>query len=234
MQVEPKTLVARLTKTGVQCLDAAAGAAAGAGNYEITVEHFLLQLLADDAGQTARILEHAGADRRALSLGLERSVRQMRKGHAGRPTFSQTVFQWIEESWVVASLELGHSRVCTGVLFAQLVQRQGVYLEDHHPELSELPKNLLSDLPQIIEGSSEDPGRGGSRDAAAAGAPNASADTAIARFTLNMTEQAREGRIDPVLGRHREIRQLIDILSRRRKNNPVITGEPGAPGSKPG
>ena len=229
MQVEPKTLVRRLTSTATQCLEAAVGAGASAGHYEITVEHLLLQLLVGDTGQPAAIFQEHGRDRRGVVRQLEKTIQLMRTGHSGRPTFSQTVFQWIEEAWVVGSLELGHARVCTGVLLAQLIRRRGSYLDDHYPELDEFPGNLIKELPDIIEASDESPGYESASDSRgpATSAPGGGGDTAISRFTQNLTDQAKEGRIDPVLGRHREIRQVIDILSRRRKNNPVITGEPG-------
>ncbi len=229
MQVEAKTLVRRLTKNATRALEAAVGRAAGAGHYEITVEHLVAQLLADEAGETAKILEHLGADRRELAARIERALRAQRAGHTGRPTFSETLFQLIEDAWIVGSLELGHAKISSGIIFTQLLRRPGRYLEDDYPELEALPKaSLLHDLPALLAASPELVELGAAPSVGGAAAPaGAQSDSALGRFTTNVTEQARGGKLDPVLGRHREIRQIIDILSRRRKNNPVIVGEPG-------
>ncbi|MBN8614241.1 MAG: type VI secretion system ATPase TssH [Deltaproteobacteria bacterium] len=235
MQVEAKTLVRRLTKPATRALEGAIGAAASAGHYEITVEHLLVQLLSDDKGETAHILEHYKADRRAALTQLERVVRAQRSGHTGRPTFSETLFQLIEEAWVVGSLELGDDKIRTGVIFAQVLRRLGRFLDDGHTELEAIPSaSVVRELPTILAGSAEatelggpSTGGGAAAGGAAAAAGPGGPDSALGRFTTNLTQQARDGKIDPVLGRHREIRQVIDILSRRRKNNPVIVGEPG-------
>jgi type VI secretion system protein VasG len=234
MQVEAKTLVRRLTKAATRALEGAVGAAASAGHYEITVEHFLVQLLTDDKGEPARILDQYKVDRRAQLVHLERVLRGARSGHTGRPTFSESLFQLIEDAWVVGSLELGDDKIRTGVIFAQVIRKIGRYLDDGFTELESIPAGtLVRELPTILAGSPEaaelgGPASGGGSAAVPGGGPPGSApDSALARFTTNVTQQAREGKIDPVLGRHREIRQVIDILSRRRKNNPVIVGEPG-------
>ncbi len=231
MQVEPKTLVRRLSRPATRALEAAVGAAATAGHYEIGIEHMLIAMLSDETGEPARILDHHQCDRRGLITQLERAMRGFRNGHTGRPTFSESLFQWIEDAWLVGSLELGDTRVRTGVLFAQLLRRRHRYLDDGYAELEAIPTGaLIKELPSILEGSPEATEAGGGASATpggAAGPSTPASDSAIARFTTNFTQLAKEGRIDPVLGRHREIRQLIDVLSRRRKNNPVIVGEPG-------
>jgi len=230
MHADPKTLVRRLSPPAVRALEAAVGAAASAGHFEITIEHVVHQLLGGETGEVALLLAHLRCDRASLAGQFARKLNAIRGGHTGKPSFSESVFEWFEEAWMLGSLEFGDTRIRTGVLFAQLLRRTGRYLDETPAELEGLVTSaLLQELPLVLaqsteigEGATSAVGKGGST-----GQPAPDSDSAIARFTTNFTTQAREGRIDPVLGRHREIRQLIDILSRRRKNNPVIVGEPG-------
>jgi type VI secretion system protein VasG len=230
MRVEAKSLVRKLTPSATRLLEAAVGRAATGGFYEIAVEHLLSALLQPEEGDVARMLHEAGADRVRLLGRLERVLERMKTGHSGRPVISERVFTWIEDAWVYASVELGAVHLRSGHLFLQLLARPDRYLGESFPELEEVDvaavkeslEEVLSASPEAREVASEK-GSGQAAGAAAAGG----AGEALRRFTTDFTERAREGKIDPIFGRHREIRQLVDILTRRRKNNPIIVGEPG-------
>ena len=229
MRVAAKSLVRKLTPTATRALEAAVGRAAGAGAQEIVVEHLLAQLLAPDEGDVARIFHNWNVDRKKLEQRVERELQRMKTGNPGRPVISENVFNWIEEAWLLASVELGATTLRTGHLLLQLVAKPERYTGELYPELEAFKlDDVKADLEVVLAPSPESieaapiavPG-------AAPGAPGAAGGEALARFCQNFTQRAREGKIDPIFGRHREIRQMIDILARRRKNNPIIVGEPG-------
>ncbi len=229
MRVEARALVRKLTPTATRALEAAVGRAAGAGFYEITVEHLLAQLLEPDEGDVARLFHNWSVDRKKLASRVERELQRMKTGNPGRPVISESVFGWMEDAWVVASVELGATSLRSGHLVLQLLAKPDRYTGEAYPELEafrldEVKRDLdvvLAPSPESVEAAPT----------VAAGEPGAARGAgggeALARFTQNFTQRAREGKIDPIFGRHREIRQVVDILARRRKNNPIIVGEPG-------
>jgi type VI secretion system protein VasG len=231
MRVEAKSLVRKLTPTATRALEAAVGRAAQGGYYELTVEHFLASLLEPDEGDVALMLQQHGADRRRLASRVERTLSDMKTGNPGRPVISEGVFNWLEDAWLAASVELGALKLRTGHLLLQLAARPDRYTGEAYPEVENLDVDAVKrDLAELLARSPEAaealvdgaPAPAG----AAAGRPAAGGE-ALARFATNFTQRAREGKIDPIFGRHREIRQLVDILARRRKNNPIVVGEPG-------
>ena len=236
--VEPKTLVRRLTPTATKALEACVSRAASSRCYEITVEHLLLELCSSEDGDAARILYQFEQDRVRLLGRLEKAVSGLRQGNAGKPTFSGSLFQWMEDAWTVSSLETDSTRLRSGALLLQFIANPGRYSAESLPELEAIPRDQLrKELSDIVAPSKESlevgvAGPGGAAASGAAAGPGAASVAAgtsenLARFCENVTQKARDGKIDPVFGRHQEIRQLVDILSRRRKNNPIIVGEPG-------
>ena len=229
MRVEPKALIRKLTPTATRLLEAAVGRAASGGFYEITVEHFLATLLEPDEGDVARILHNWTIDKQKLHARVERELQRQRTGHSGRPVISERIFTWLEDAWLTASVAQGAMALRTGHLLLQLVARPDRYMAEAWPELEALPleelqrdfETVVAPSPESVDAQATVPGEG---PPPPGGAPRAEA---LARFTTNFTQRAREGKIDPIFGRHREIRQLVDILARRRKNNPIIVGEPG-------
>ncbi|MET0341194.1 MAG: type VI secretion system ATPase TssH [Polyangiales bacterium] len=230
MQVDPKALIRRLTPTATAALEAAVGRASSGQYYEIVPEHLLLTLLARDDGEAALLLAQHGCDRDALLLEIERALTRMRTGNAGRPMFARTLFDWLEDAWLLTSVEHGATALRSGALLAAFALDAAKYSAESYAALARVPREALRvDLYDALSATAE------ARELTAAPARGA-ADTsrkhgaeaeALAKFTVSFTDEARAGKIDPVFGRHREIRQMIDILSRRRKNNPIIVGEPG-------
>ncbi len=231
MRLDPKSLVRRLTPTATRLLEAAVGRAAGGQFYEIVPEHFLATLLEPEQGDAALLLSHYGKSRSALLGRIERSIEKLRSGNGARPVISQAVFTWLQDAWLIASVERGATFLRSADLLATFAAHAGSYSAESYPELEQLPHDQLrTTLDEVVASSPETPEtvrtqvEGGAK---AAGYQGSGQGGALARFTVSFTQLARDGKIDPVLGRHREIRQLIDILSRRRKNNPMIVGEPG-------
>jgi type VI secretion system protein VasG len=228
MRVEPKALIRRLTPSATRLLESAVGRAVGAGVYEIAVEHLLAAMLEPDEGDSARILHNWNVDRKQLLARVERGLQRQKTGNTGRPVIADRVLLWIEDAWLTASVELGASQLRSGHLLFQLVARPDRYTGESYPELEALDEaTLRKDLEVVLAPSPESLEAAPFEPGAKQPAPGATGGEALSRFTTNFTQRARDQQIDPVFGRHREIRQMIDILARRRKNNPIIVGEPG-------
>ncbi len=233
MLVEPKALVRRLTPTATRLLEEGVSRAASSRCYEIIVEHLLSVMLEQEQGDSALLLQHHDVDRLKLKAHVDRVLTSIRAGNSGRPVFSESLFQWMEDAWVVASVEGGAVRLRSGYLLAQLVFRPGRYTSESYPELEGVSKDAVKgSLEEVLASSPEAvdvvpaavPSAAGG---AGAPVPGAVGTEALRKYATCFTERARAGKIDPIFGRHREIRQMIDILARRRKNNPILVGEPG-------
>ncbi len=229
MRVEPKILVRRLGPAATRMLEGAVGAAATGQFYEITCEHLLQKIIEPDDGDAAIILQFFGQRRANLQQNLQRALERMKTGNAGRPVFSETLFQWIEDAWLFASLTYGVTFLRSGHLLLQFIDMGRRYSGDTFHELDAIDiRELRKNFEDIVAGSPETPPAPSAAAAAAAAGPRpAAGEEALQRFTTSYTDDARAGKIDPIFGRHTEIRQIIDILGRRRKNNPIIVGEPG-------
>jgi type VI secretion system protein VasG len=230
-KIDIKPLFQRLNAFCTRSLEGAAGLCISRGHYEVSVEHVLLKMLEDPAGDPALILLHFDADVAKLQRSLQRAVEAFRSGNAGKPVFSPVLVEWIKDGWLVASVEWSLPEIRSAALVAVLVSDPGRYLADDHPELDKVrAEELRRSHADIVAGSPEEttlrrdlPAAGPVSAGAAPGAPGG----ALARFATNFTAAARAGKVDPVFGRDREIRQAIDILARRRKNNPIVVGEAG-------
>ena len=228
MRVEPKAIVRRLNPTCTAMLESAVAHAASGRFYEIVPEHLLLALLASEDTDAAAILAHVHQDPRRLRERVGRVCELMRSGNAGRPVFAENLFQWLEDSWVFASLQFGAGEIRSGHLLLMFASRGHRYCADSFPELAALPVEAIrKELEAIVAGSKESAAAPGVEPHGPAATPGVVGDDTLRRFTTSYTEKARAGKIDPIFGRSAEIRQLVEILARRRKNNPIIVGEPG-------
>jgi type VI secretion system protein VasG len=228
MDIDPKALVRRLTPTATRLLEAAAGRAANSQCYEVVPEHFLATMLEPNDGDAAILLKRCEQDRRGLIERVTRALQRLRTGNAGRPKLSENLLLWLRDAWMVASVERGSTCVRSADLIATFAENQHKYGAETYPELSALPhaalRSMLYDEVPGGETLEAEPSTPTLPAAKGTGKPGSEA---LSRFTVSFTGLARDGKLDPVLGRHKEIRQLIDILSRRRKNNPILVGEPG-------
>jgi len=240
MLVDHKSLLKRLTKNCVAALEAGATQAVQARHYEITIEHFLLALLDDASSDIAFIVSHYDLNPSQLRSTLQRGLDELRQGNSGRPTFSPVLLEWMQDAWVVGSVDLGWQKIRSGVLFLRLVQQPNKYSTSGIGIVLEgIPKeDMKKNLPTILTGSKEGEDVAGTSQGAtgsqgAPGGPNlgdkgsVNPESALGKFCIDYTGKARANQIDPVFGREREIRQIIDILARRRKNNPIIVGDSG-------
>jgi type VI secretion system protein VasG len=231
VEVDLKALVGRLNRFCTRALEAAAGNCVSRTNYEVTVEHLLQALLEDTSADAQHILRSFEVDAGRVLKQLARDLDNLRSGNAGRPVFSPLLTNWFQGAWLTASIEHAQAEIRGGNLIEALIGAaarlaSGDYIDLLAPiKRDELRKNFH----QIVAGSSE-MAMAADRAAPSSGVPGAQPSkdgTALQRFCQNFTERARKGELDPVFGRDREIRQMIDILARRRKNNPICVGEPG-------
>jgi type VI secretion system protein VasG len=230
MDVDIKGLIRKLNRFCTRSLEAGAGLAISRGHYEVTTEHMFLQLLEDPQGDVQQILHHFGINPAPLLGGLQRDLEGMRSGSSGKPVFSPLMLEWFQDAWLLSSVEYGERQIRSGVLLLALSLRPERYTgADLLQYLDGIKRDeLRTDLYRITVGSRETEGPSQEPGAVPTGRPGVPAEeTAIGRFMIDFTERARADQIDPVFGRDREIRQMIDILARRRKNNPIVVGEPG-------
>ena len=231
-----KTLLERLNDHCAETLDAAAGFASGRTHYEVSIEHMLIKFLEDGSGDLTRIFRAFNIDADTLWQGMLQHLAKNRSGNSGKPSFSPFMLQWFEQAWINASLYYGHDHIRSGVLFDALLEIKDRLPGGHFSLLDGIPQETLrQDFRSITEGSVESLAstqKQASNVSEGAGKSGASISAtpdggALAQFTIDVTARARAGEIDPVFGRDNEIRQMVDILSRRRKNNPILVGEPG-------
>lgn len=230
MRVDPKALVRRLNPTSTKALEQAVSEAASGRYYEIVPEHMLLALCRVEDGDVGHILHFYRKDQVKLVAALEKALQRMRTGNAARPVFAESLFNWFEDTWVAASLERGSVMLRSGDLLWQFLERPGRYTAETFDELEAIDTDeLRKDFDAAIAASSEtvETATATSAQAGPAQVRGTPGREALDKFTISFTDKARNGEIDPIFGRDREIRQVVDILARRRKNNPIIVGEPG-------
>jgi type VI secretion system protein VasG len=194
---------------------------------EIRIEHLLLKMLETPLSDVRQILKVAEVDVEELKALLQPSPADNGYGQ-GYPSFSPMLVEWLQDSWLLASAELQHAQLRSGVMLLVLLMTPQRYLPGSVTRLlAKVNRELLrQQFDEWVKESAETQvtTTPGGKTAQAALPADASL---LARFTVNVTEQARQGSLDPVLCRDHEIDLMIDILSRRRKNNPIVVGEAG-------
>ncbi|MCU1258162.1 MAG: ATPase domain protein [Bryobacterales bacterium] len=234
MNVNLKSLIGRLDDAARGALESAAGLCLSRTHYDIEVEHFLLKAMDGADTDVARIFYHFAIDKSKLQKELERSLDKLKAGNARTPAISPSVLKMLTTAWTLGSIDFGAGQIRTGFALLALVSDSELarMAKEVSKELAKIePEALRKDFLSIVAGSSEESGSlpsAGTSASHGAQAPKTGGKTPnLDQYTVNLTENARAGKIDPVLGRDFEIRQVIDILTRRRQNNPILTGEAG-------
>ncbi|EGA3617063.1 type VI secretion system ATPase TssH [Salmonella enterica] len=227
IQIDLATLVKRLAPFAKQALEAAASECMSQQAAEITVAHVLLQMLATPRSDFRVIAERAeiGADDLRQALTVENYAAA--RSSDSYPSFSPMLVEWLKEAWLLASAEMQQTELRGGVLLLALLHSPLRYLP---PAAARLLTAINRDLlRQDFAGWTKESAESVilNADGQAASAIADTGNTLLARYAKNMTDDARQGRLDPVLCRDNEIDLMIDILCRRRKNNPVVVGEAG-------
>jgi type VI secretion system protein VasG len=236
MNVNLKSLVGRLNDVTRNALEGAAGLCLSRTNYDVEVEHILAKLLEQDDTDLHKIAAHYEVNIDRLNKDVSIALDRLKSGNSRTPGLSDRIPRWIQDAWLLASVDFGSARVRSGHMILALVGNDSFarIARDISKEFEHIsPEDLQTRLPEITADSGE------ARDAVALGESGGVSDGApvasgvpgktksLDQFTEDLTAKARAGKIDPVLGRDLEIRQIVDILTRRRQNNPILTGEAG-------
>jgi type VI secretion system protein VasG len=235
MNVNLKPLIATLNDTCRGALEAAAGLCLSRTNYDVDIEHLLLKLVDIEDTDFACIIRHFEIDPARLNRDITRALDRLKTGNSRTPALSPHLPRLIQDAWLLASIEYESPKIRSGHILLSLLTSEAlarlareISKEFHCISVETLRKNFAEittgsheskDHVNIAHQSSDD------KDAPNIGAGGKT--KALDQFTVDLTTKARKGDIDPVLGRDFEIRQVIDILTRRRQNNPILTGEAG-------
>lgn len=245
MKSDLKELIGKLNGTCRTCLETAAALCVSQTNYNVEMEHFLVRLLEVPDSDLNRILKNYDLDPSDINRELMAAIDQFDRGNNRTPAFSLHLMQMFEEGWIMSSLVFGEPQIRSGAILLGLLSHEalrGVLIESSKT-LLDIPRHKLrQDVKELCKGTAEDSGPKavapkrdtGNKENGSSSATGDKSTTntqsknpALDQFTINLTERAREGKIDPIQGRDFEIRQVIDILTRRRQNNPILTGEAG-------
>jgi len=232
MSINLKTLIGKLNETTRGAATRAANICMGMNHAEVDIEHMFVALLGQQDCDLCTVARKCSISLTALDADLRKELRTFRIGNERVPVFSQRMQTLLEHAWLIASLGLPQpDQVRSLHLLLALLTEPGLtqYAVRSSALFGQFPVDELKHKPQkYLHGSGES--------TAAATEPEHGGDPAghlmrptpaLDQFTSNLTQQAREGKLDPVIGREAEIRQAVDILTRRRQNNPILTGEAG-------
>lgn len=226
IQIDLPTLVNRLHPIARHALESAAAHCVSLQEAEITVPQVLRQMVATPLSDVRLILNHAGVDLDELQALLDQRITSYQTVTQAYPSFSPLLVEWLQDSWLLASTEMEHGQLRSGVMLLTLLLSPLRYLTPAaNRVLSPVNRELLrQNFAQWTSDSAEIPQCDKGNDTAVGASVS---DSLLTRYASNMTEQARSGKLDPVLCRDTEIDLMIDILCRRRKNNPIVVGEAG-------
>jgi type VI secretion system protein VasG len=235
MGVDSAALIKTLNKTCLNALQSAAGLCLSRTNPSVEVEHWLVKLIELPESDLSRVFRNFEVDTSHVLRDLTRVIDGFRTGNQRTPTLSLKIDQLVRAAWVLASIQYQARQVRSGTLLLALLDDEelGRLARDSARELRKIKTDLLQpNLMKLVAGSSEDAEEaateGGAPGVGPAQRPTGMTQTpGLDQFTINLTERARKGEIDPVIGREAEVRQMVDILIRRRQNNPILTGEAG-------
>lgn len=237
MNLDLKTLVGKLNPTCRKALETAASFCASQTHYNVEIEHYLLKLIEQQDTDITRLLRYYEVKEQDVVRDLTLSMETFKRGNSRNPALSEHIQKLLQEAWMVSSLHMGSNVIRSGSVLVALYENDALrrMIAEVCLPLAKISRDRLkNDIKDIIRGSSEDTQKqsdatGGSSTASGSQQDDDSpaSTTALAQYTVDLTAEARAGKIDPIQGRDTEIRQIIDILTRRRQNNPILTGEAG-------
>ncbi|CAD6528392.1 Protein ClpV1 [Paraburkholderia hiiakae] len=249
MTLDLKTLVARLEREPREALERATQHCLRETHFAVEIEHWLLTLAEPEGGDFACVLPHFGVDRAALSAEIRTAIARFKRGNTGIPSFSTDLLVWLQDALVQSTVVLQQPRVRAATLLIALLENDALRARIVHaaPTLLRVasaalranfavwlaPGEAAAPLAPLVPLPPDAPleaaiGDNASLPALAGALERAApAPALLDQYTLDLTAEARAGRIDPIIGRNAEIRQTLDILLRRRQNNPLLVGAPG-------
>jgi len=244
VSVNLKSLIGKLNETCRRALEGAAGLCLSRTNYNVEIEHWLVKLLEIPNTDLAALLRQYEVDTSRLIRAVTGAIDRLPTGNARPPALAPQIVDLIRAAWLIASVEYGSPVVRSGHLLCALLADDMLAraAREASSDFQRIPAEALRrDLPVLVA-KTDEAGQAAAAEAAAGTATGSAAGSAapspgkpsgltktpaLDQYTIDLTARARQGGIDPVLGRDPEIRQIIDILTRRRQNNPILTGEAG-------
>ncbi|EMP4115015.1 type VI secretion system ATPase TssH [Vibrio parahaemolyticus] len=223
ININLSSLIQRLHPIAKVALEDAAALAVSEKANEVQIEHYLLSLLERPNSDFDVLLSHFDCSENLLRQSVRSTLDTNAKGNGSKPVFSALLIEWLQESWLVSSLDLSETQIRSGALLLTLVSNPLRYGQHGYASILEAvnPDSLKRNFAELTSNSIE-------AQVATSEKTQAREDgSALSKFTTDFTGKARKGEIDPVFCRDQEIRQIVDILARRRKNNPIAVGEPG-------
>lgn len=217
-----KSLVEKMNDSGRQALERGVGLCFQRSHHSVEVEHFLQALIDEQDADLLAVFNRYGISREGLETELASALEAFKTGNGATPSLSPRLVDLLRQCWLDTSIEFGETSMRGATLLFSLLNdpAMAALTTRYARELEKLdPQRLLADWEELREAL-------GSDEITQAPSPRRK-EKCLAQFTVDVTAQARDGRLDPVLGRDDEIRQIIDILTRRRQNNPILTGEAG-------
>ena len=226
IRVELPALIGRLNDISRQALEASAALCISRQGAEITPAHLLFKLLETPFSDVRQILEHTGLNHQQLQPLVGDSLNGEPQTAEPYPSFSPLLVELMQDAWLLASTELGHTELRSGAVFLALLMNADRYLMPRVAQaLVDINREQLrKQFDRLTEGSVERPQL--TENGATKPAVDADMDP-LKRYATDFTKLAREEKLDPVVCRDAEIDQMIDILCRRRKNNPIVVGDAG-------
>ncbi|MCU9849884.1 type VI secretion system ATPase TssH [Defluviimonas sp. WL0024] len=240
-EISRVALFGKLNRLGYQAVESATVFCKMRGNPYVELSHWLHQILNGQDSDLHRIIQHYKLDPGRIATELTRSLDSLPRGASTISDLSDHLMDAMERGWVWGSLLYSANQVRTGYLLLGMLKTPALrnILQTMSPELAKIrADDLADDFAKATDGSPEEGLRpqdgsqtgGGAQPGEASGAmapAQMGRGEALAQFCTDLTEQARKGEIDPIVGRDEEIRQIVDVLMRRRQNNPILTGEAG-------
>ena len=227
LKVPKERILERLNAHTRQALQKASELCIEVSGYEVTVSHYLLALLDQPANDVSRMLANQGRDAQVWGAKLRKSVEQAKRGARELPQFSPMLLELLQDAFLISTADLAEDQIRTGAVLIACTRNPDRYAHFYiFSEFEALDASaMVAGFRDLTRGSME----GKAPDAApsaASGQPLQS-DSALQKFGRDITAEARAGRVDPVFCREAEIALMTDVLCRRRKNNPILVGDPG-------
>lgn len=232
ISIDLKSLVVKLNEPCRNALEGAAGLCLSRTHYNVEIEHWLLKLLEIPDSDIQAVLTKYEINIGNLVRHLNRELDGIKGGNTRAPALSPTIVDLAKNAWILASVEYGYPKITSAHILTALVLDDGLRraTDITNGELRKIAPESLRDLARAIVGTTSESKSTSIQDngnPAADASAMPSATPALDKFTVNLTDAAKKGKIDAVLGRDEEVRQIVDILIRRRQNNPILTGEAG-------
>jgi len=239
-EISRVALFGKLNRLGYQAVEGATVFCKMRGNPYVELVHWFHQILNNQDSDFHRIIAHFKLDPGKIATEMTRALDALPRGASSISDLSDHLPDAVERGWVYGSLQFNASQVRTGFLLIGILKTQTLrnVLFNMAPEFKKIkPDDLVEQFSEAVAGSPEEGqaatdgsnvGSGAPGEDSGAIAPAAMGkEEALKKFCTDLTQQARDGKIDPIVGRDEEIRQIVDVLMRRRQNNPILTGEAG-------